>query len=86
MAMTQGIRRLHRALVYRLADSRALRGRVGAHAHWWHYEQHARASARARRLHAAGRAEPRVLRGLQARVARLHAAGRAGSDAERRAG
>ena len=63
------IRRVHRVLVDRLADTRWLRGRAGREASWVHYERHSRARARAQRLAKAG--PPRVLPRWQTAIARL---------------
>jgi hypothetical protein len=49
------IRRLHRLLVDRLADTAVLRGRAGADAAWAHYERHATAWRKAADRHAAAR-------------------------------
>jgi hypothetical protein len=54
--MLRTIRRLHRVLVDRLAETKWLRDRAGAHASWHHYEHHARAWSRAAKRHAAARA------------------------------
>jgi hypothetical protein len=53
--MLKTIKRMHRALVDRLADMRWLRDRAGADAAWAHYERHARAWRRASDRHAAAR-------------------------------
>jgi hypothetical protein len=49
------IRRLHRILVDRIADTRWLRDRAGASASWAHYERHARAWRTAHRHAGAAR-------------------------------
>ncbi len=49
------MRRLHRLLVDRLADTAVLRGRTGADAAWAHYERHATAWRRAVDRHDAAR-------------------------------
>ncbi len=78
--MQTKIRRLHRMLVDRVAESGRLRGRAGLDASWSHYERHARAQARADALHARARQRaeraaqhgpPRVAAGWQSRIARL---------------
>jgi hypothetical protein len=51
--MLTTIKRLHRVLVDRLAETRWLRDRAGANAPWKHYERHARAWLRASDRHAA---------------------------------
>jgi hypothetical protein len=53
--MLRTIKRLHRALVDRLGDTRWLRDRAGANASWAHYERHAKAWRRASDRHAAAR-------------------------------
>jgi hypothetical protein len=64
--MLTTIRRMHRMLVDRLAQTRWLRDRAGANAAWAHYEQHARAWRRTTQRHAnAGQA-------ARARADRLH--------------
>jgi hypothetical protein len=50
--MLTAIKRMHRAAVDRLAESRRLRSRAGARAAWAHYERHARAWRRATDRHA----------------------------------
>jgi hypothetical protein len=50
--MLTTIRRLHRMLVDRLAETRWLKGRSGANARWAHYERHARARRAAEDRHA----------------------------------
>jgi hypothetical protein len=75
--MLTTIKRLHRALVDRLADTRWLRDRAGANARWMHYERHAGAWRRASDRHAAtgARASARADR-WQARTRERHAASR----------
>jgi hypothetical protein len=53
--MLRTIRRLHRILVDRLAETSWLRDKAGANSEWWHYEHHARARRRAEDLHARAR-------------------------------
>jgi hypothetical protein len=65
--MLTTIRRMHRMLVDRLAQTRWLRDRAGANAAWAHYEHHARAWQRASRRHADTR------HAAAARAERLHA-------------
>jgi len=66
-----GIRRLHRTLVDRLAETRWLKDRAGARARWVHYERHARAWNRSAERHA--RAQQRARTGAQT----LHTGGHA---------
>jgi hypothetical protein len=54
--MLRTIKRLHRLLVDRIAETRWLRNRAGADATWAHYERHARVWLRTRERHAAARA------------------------------
>jgi hypothetical protein len=54
--MLTTIRRLHRIIVDRLAETSWLRDRAGAKAKWVHYERHARAARRAQDRHARARA------------------------------
>jgi hypothetical protein len=63
------IRRLHRAGVDRVAELPWLRDRAGARSSWAHYEHHARAWHRARRLAAHG--APRTLTRWQAAIGRI---------------
>jgi hypothetical protein len=53
--MLRTIKRLHRLLVDRIAETRWLRDRAGANAAWAHYERHAKAWLRASGRHAAAR-------------------------------
>ena len=53
--MLTTIRRLHRALVDRLAETSWLRDRAGAKASWAHYERHAKARRRTDKWHATAR-------------------------------
>jgi hypothetical protein len=78
--MQTSIRRWHRMVAERIAESAWLRDRAGANASWTHYEWHARARLRAGRLHAKGRdrgrrlarhGPPTVAAGWQATIARL---------------
>jgi hypothetical protein len=80
--MLTTIRRLHRILVDRLAETSWLRDRAGARARWAHYEHHARAWRRAAERHDRARARaaavrarhqrpPRVAAGYQAAIARI---------------
>jgi hypothetical protein len=77
--MLRAIRRLHRILVDRLAETRWLRGRAGANATWVHYERHARAwrNAQDRHARARRRAQDRHARGR----ARHSSAARTGTEA-----
>jgi hypothetical protein len=93
--MTGSIRRWHRFLVDRIAESRWLWSRSGSRAAWAHYERHARAQTAAADRHArvrdqaAARARrwahhgpPRVLPRWQAAAGRIFRAGnpREGQD------
>jgi hypothetical protein len=69
--MLTTIRRLHRVLVDRLAETSWLRDRAGAKAPWAHYERHAGARRRAAGWHATARR----------RAAERHARGRARASA-----
>lgn len=71
--MLTTIRRLHRILVDRLAETKWLKNRAGANASWAHYERHARARRRADERHAAARQ----------RAKERHASGRARAAAVR---
>lgn len=75
--MLTTIKRLHRVVVDRLAETRWLRDRAGTKARWVHYEQHARAWLRASDRHAAtgARASARADR-WHARPRERHAASR----------
>jgi hypothetical protein len=53
--MAMMIRRLHRVIVDRIAETPWLRDRSGANAAWAHYERHAKAWNRAQTRHAAAR-------------------------------
>jgi len=93
--MTGSIKRWHRAVVDRIAESRWLRSRSGSGAAWAHYERHARARTVAadRHAHVRGQAAararrwaqngpPRVLPRWQAAAGRIFGAGntREGQD------
>jgi hypothetical protein len=54
--MMSTIRRLHRMLVDRLAETSWLRDKAGANSKWWHYEHHARAANKAAANHANAKA------------------------------
>ncbi len=69
--MLTTIRRLHRTLVDRLAETRWLKEKAGARAPWAHYERHARAWARSAQRHARVRAR------ASARADTMHASARA---------
>ena len=73
--MLTAIRRLHRILVDRLADSRWLKDRAGTSASWAHYERHAKTWADTAERHAQAREH------AAARAAALH--GRARARAQR---
>jgi len=75
--MLTAIRRLHRILVDRLAETRWLKDKAGARASWVHYERHARVWARTARRHAEARQKAR------ARADQMHAG--AGARAQRSA-
>jgi hypothetical protein len=82
--MLSTIKRLHRVLVNRIAETRWLRGRAGENAPWAHYERHARAWLRASERHAAARAQASARAGKwsartgkwQARARERHATSR----------
>lgn len=90
--MLTTIRRLHRILVDRLAETSWLRDRAGGRTAWWHYEHHARVWRRAAERHASARDRaaavrarhqrpPRVAAGYQAAIGRItghHRTGRSG--------
>jgi antibiotic biosynthesis monooxygenase (ABM) superfamily enzyme len=69
--MLTAIRRLHRNLVDRLADTRWLKDKAGARAVWAHYERHAKAWNSNAERHA------RVRQQATARADALHARARA---------
>ena len=58
--MLTTIRRLHRILVDRLAESRWLKDKAGARAKWAHYERHASASQHNAERHARARLRART--------------------------
>jgi hypothetical protein len=60
--MLTTIRRLHRIVVNRLAETSWLRDRAGANASWAHYERHAKAWRRAQDRHRAARSRHGVNR------------------------
>ena len=72
--MLTAIRRLHRIVADRLAETRWLRDKAGARASWAHYEQHAKVWASTARRHA------RARQGARARAGETRASARARSQ------